>query len=276
MLFKSPNPCLHSFSRLGNPMMIWGIWPSRSGCFLFCPCGADGPRGAGGRSARREFFPCSLCSCSASLSIRRGFEFLLGKVSDSPQQRADGPRVPGGQSTCSPRTVRYSGLSLEVLVAISDGPRRRAGQSAVWVRTVRGSRPDGPRGQCGRFARAYVLCFLVRFLPSFLVLPRVLQGIVPRTRGWSITSLSWRLVCDSIRRLCVTRIWLWYRPGSLRRIFTGSYSHHPCLVAIWSFTRSQRNFHTAFATIVGNQGIMPMSAETLGGSRLSNKLRTTE
>jgi hypothetical protein len=44
-----------------------------------------------------------------------------------------------------------------------------------------------------------------RFLPrlfdsfvSFLVLPRVLCGIVPRTCNWSITMLSWRLVllCD--------------------------------------------------------------------------------
>jgi hypothetical protein len=46
--------------------------------------------------------------------------------------------------------------------------------------------------------------------------------------------LSWRLVCDSIHRSCVTRICLGYRPGSLRRIFTGSYSLPP-LVAIRSF-----------------------------------------
>jgi hypothetical protein len=67
------------------------------------------------------------------------------------------------------------------------------------------------------------------------MLPRVLQGIVSKARGWSITSLSWRLVCDSIHRLCVTGIWLGYRPGSLGRIFTGSYSLPPSLVAIWSF-----------------------------------------
>jgi hypothetical protein len=121
-----------------------------------------------------EFFLCSSCSFSALLLIRRGFEFSLGKVSDSPQQRADGPRVPGGQSACSPRTVRYSGSSLEVLVAISDGPRRRAGQSVVWVRTVRDSRPDGPRGQCGRSAPpgrtvCQSLCaLLLGSIPSFL------------------------------------------------------------------------------------------------------------
>jgi hypothetical protein len=90
---------------------------------------ADGPRGA---SSSRVFS----CSCLASLSIRRGFEFSLGEVSDSPQQWADGPRVPGGQSARSPRTVRYSGSSLVVRLAFSDGPRRRAGQSVVWVRTV--------------------------------------------------------------------------------------------------------------------------------------------
>jgi hypothetical protein len=68
------------------------------------------------------------------------------------------------------------------------------------------------------------------------VLPRVLQGIVPKTWGWSITLLSWQLVCDSIHRLCVAGNCLGYRPGSLRRIFTGSYSLPPSLVAIRSFT----------------------------------------
>jgi hypothetical protein len=63
----------------------------------------------------------------------------------------------------------------------------------------------------------------------------VLQGIVPKARGWSITSLSWWLVCDSIHRSCVTGIWLGHRSGSLWRIFTGSYSLPPSLVAIWSF-----------------------------------------
>jgi hypothetical protein len=55
---------------------------------------------------------------------------------------------------------------------------------------------------------------------------------------------------------------------SLREIFsTVRPSHKP---------PSQRNFHPAFATIVGNQGIMPLSAQTLGGSRPSNRLRTPE
>jgi hypothetical protein len=142
-----------------------------------------------GRSARSEFFPCSSCSCSASLLIRHGFEFSLGKVSDSPQQRADGPRVLGGRSACSPRTVRYSRSSLVVRFGFSDGPRCRAGQSAVCVRTVCGSRPDGPCGQCGRSAppgrtvRQSLCALLLGSFPPFLVLPRVLQGIVPKTGG---------------------------------------------------------------------------------------------
>jgi hypothetical protein len=43
------------------------------------------------------------------------------------------------------------------------------------------------------------------------------------------------LVCDSIHRSCVTGARLGYRPGSFGRIFTGSYSLPPSLVAIWSF-----------------------------------------
>jgi hypothetical protein len=70
-----------------------------SGIFLFCPRGADGPRGVGERSARVLFVGCSSCSCSPVVSIRRGFEFLLDEVSD-------GPRVPGGQSAGALRTVR--------------------------------------------------------------------------------------------------------------------------------------------------------------------------
>jgi hypothetical protein len=144
---------------------------------------ADSPRGSCSSGVLRVLARLSFQSVMA-------LSFRWEKVSDSPQQRADGPRVPGGQSACSPRTVRYSWSSLEVLCVLSDGPRRRAVQSAVLVRTVCGSRPDGPCGQCGRSAplaewsaRACVLCFLVRFLSSFLVLPRMLQGIVPRTRG---------------------------------------------------------------------------------------------
>jgi hypothetical protein len=158
--------------------------------FLLCLHLADGPRGPGRQSAPSLFVGCSSCFFSPFVSIHRGFEFSLGEVSDGRVYRADGPRVPGGQSACSPRTVRYSGSVLEVLFALTDGPRLRpdsprqgCGQSAVPYRTVRAAIADSPPCLAGRSARGCQLCFLVRFLPPFLVLPRVLQGIVPKTRG---------------------------------------------------------------------------------------------
>jgi hypothetical protein len=109
-------------------------------------------RRIGPSSARSEFFPCSSCSCSASFSIRFGFEFWLEVVSDSPQQWADGPRVPGGQSACSPRTVRFSGFATGGSVGFNGQSAAQAGRSAVPVRTVRGTLADGPRGPCGQSA----------------------------------------------------------------------------------------------------------------------------
>jgi hypothetical protein len=88
--------------------------------------------------------------------------------------RADSPRVPGRQSACSPRTVCYSRLLLEVLFAFSDSPRLRARRSAVQVRTVRGSRPVSPRGLCGQSAppgrtvrQSLAALFLCSIPPSF-------------------------------------------------------------------------------------------------------------
>jgi hypothetical protein len=88
---------------------------------------------------------------------------------------ADGPREQVG------RSARF----------IADSPHCQAGRSATSARTVRGSRSDGPRGSSRtvRTARpdgppgavCSAACF-DSFLP-FLVLPRVLQGIVPRARG---------------------------------------------------------------------------------------------
>jgi hypothetical protein len=101
---------------------------------------------------RTVFFACSSCSCLASLSIRFGFKFWLEVVSDSPQQRADGPRVPCGQSACSPRTVRFSGFATGGSVGFNRQSAAQAGQSAVPVRTVRGTLADGPRGPCGQSA----------------------------------------------------------------------------------------------------------------------------
>jgi hypothetical protein len=121
------------------------------------------------------FVRCSSCSFLPFVSIRREFEFWLDEVSDSPQQRADGPRVPGGQSACSPRTVRFSRFASGGSVGFNGQSAALAGRSAVPVRT------SAVHWRTVRVAR--VLCFLVRFLSSLLVLPRVLQGIVPRTRG---------------------------------------------------------------------------------------------
>jgi hypothetical protein len=163
----------------------------RSGVFLLCPSLADGPRPPGGRSAPLVFIPCSSSSCSPFVSIRRDFEFWLDGVSDGPQQRADCPRVPSGQSACSPRTVRGSWCATGGSVCFNGRSAAQAGQSAARVRTVRGTLPDGPRGpsrtvcpvwpdgppEAARFAS-----WFDSSLSSF-VLPRVLQGIVPKARG---------------------------------------------------------------------------------------------
>jgi hypothetical protein len=124
----------------------------------------------------------------AFVSIHCVFEFWLGEVSD-------GPRVLGGQSAGAWRTVRvlpadgplfgvatggsvcFFGQSAAqgrtVHGAGADSPRQQAGQSAWPVRTVRHSWPDGP---------PELDCFALWFasLLSF-VLPRVLQGIIPKT-----------------------------------------------------------------------------------------------
>jgi hypothetical protein len=59
--------------------------------------------------------------------------------------RADGPRVPGGQSACSPRTVRFSGFATGGSVCFNGWSAAQAGQSAARVRTARGTLSDGPR-----------------------------------------------------------------------------------------------------------------------------------
>jgi hypothetical protein len=141
---------------------------------------------------------------------------------------ADSPRAPRGRSV-------FQGSLLEVLLALMDSPRPRSdgppylcGQSAVPWWTVRLARADSPPLLAGRSARAWLFCSLVRFLPSFrLSCFRVCfkesflrLEVDPQPcclGGW----------CDSIHRSCVTGICLGYRPGSLRRIFTGSYSLPP-------------------------------------------------
>jgi hypothetical protein len=66
--------------------------------------------------------------------------------------RADSPRVPGGQSACSPRTVRYSQCVSGGSVAFFGQSAAQAGWSAARVRTVRDTLPNSPRGLCGQSA----------------------------------------------------------------------------------------------------------------------------
>jgi hypothetical protein len=96
---------------------------------------------------------------------------------------ADSPRAPHGRSVIRCRLWRFCLLFRTVRGEGPDGPRCVRGQSAEAGWTVRVACADGPSLLAGRSARACALCFLVRFLPSSLVLPRVLQGIVPKTRG---------------------------------------------------------------------------------------------
>jgi hypothetical protein len=159
--------------------------------FLLCLHLADGPGGPGGQSAPSLFIGCSSCSCSPFVSIRRGFEFSLGEVSD-------GPHVPGGRSGGAWRTVRVLPADGPLFGVISGGSVCIFGQSAAQGRMVRGVCANSPRQQAELSAWPVRTvrptwpdglpepeCFVPWFdssLPSF-VLPRVLHGIVPKTRG---------------------------------------------------------------------------------------------
>jgi hypothetical protein len=66
--------------------------------------------------------------------------------------RADSPQVPGGQSACSPRTVRYSQCISGGSVAFFGQSAAQAGRSAARVRSVCDTQPDSPRGLCGQSA----------------------------------------------------------------------------------------------------------------------------
>jgi hypothetical protein len=101
--------------------------------------------------------------------------------------RADSPRMPGGQSACSPRTVHFLGfatggsvgfngrsaaLSRTVRSPGADSPRYPAGQSAQPVRTVRPTWPDSPPVP-GSFvpwfdSSLFLSCFRVCFKESSL------------------------------------------------------------------------------------------------------------
>jgi hypothetical protein len=87
---------------------------------------------------------------------------------------ADSPRVPGGQSACSPRTVRYSWCISVGSVAFFGQSAAQAGRSAARVRTVRDTLPDSLRGLCGQSAppgrtvrQSLAALFLGSIPPSF-------------------------------------------------------------------------------------------------------------
>jgi hypothetical protein len=101
---------------------------------------ADGPRGC---------FSSGVLRVLARLSLRSVMALSFGwmKFQTVRVHRADCPRVPGGQSACSPRTVHFSGFATGGSVCFNGRSAAQAGQSAARVRTVRGTLPDGPRGQ---------------------------------------------------------------------------------------------------------------------------------
>jgi hypothetical protein len=88
--------------------------------------------------------------------------------------RADSPQVPGGQSACSPRTVRYPRCISGGSVAFFGQSAAQAERSAARVRTVRDTLPDSPRALCGQSAppgrivrQSLVALFLGSIPPSF-------------------------------------------------------------------------------------------------------------
>jgi hypothetical protein len=148
---------------------------------LVCVDLADGPRRACSSRVLRVL--AHLCFRSVVVSSFGWARFRMVRVF-----RADSPRVPGGQSACSPRTFRYSrcvsGGSIAFFrqsAAQAGWSAARCGQSVIPCRTVRAVFADSPPRLAGQSTTAWQLCFLVRFLPSSFLLPRVLQGIVPKT-----------------------------------------------------------------------------------------------
>jgi hypothetical protein len=85
---------------------------------------------------------------------------------------ADSPWMPGGQSACSPQTVRYSRCVSGGSGVFFRQSAAQAGRSATRVRTVRDTLPDSPP-EAGSFVlwfNSFLLlsCFRVCFKESFL------------------------------------------------------------------------------------------------------------
>jgi hypothetical protein len=125
--------------------MDWRCCPTRSSSFLLRPCLADGPRRACSSRVLRVLARLHFRSAVFS-------NFGLAKFRTVRVCRADSPRVPSGQSACSPRTVRYSRCVSGGSVPSFGQSAAQAGRSAARVWTVRDTLPDSPRGLCGQSA----------------------------------------------------------------------------------------------------------------------------
>jgi hypothetical protein len=144
-------------------------------------CLADSPRVLCSSRVRRVL---------ARLHFRSSFVlgFCCSQFADGPSF-SSGRSGPGADSPPGPCGLSvFPGSSLMVLLAFTDCPRLLAGLSEAPVRTVRGTWPDCPCGQCGpsappgRTVRQCLAALLLGSIPLFsFVLPRVLQGIVPKT-----------------------------------------------------------------------------------------------
>jgi hypothetical protein len=142
---------------------------------------ADCPPAPCGLSARRQFIPVRRDVLCVLVLIRFCFSFRCSWFADGPsfssgrsRSRADG--LPGlrGRSVFSVHFWWFCWLLWTVRGSWPDCPRLLAGLSARPLWTVRPSWPDSPPVP-GSFAPWFDSSLL-----SF-VLPRVLQGIVPKT-----------------------------------------------------------------------------------------------
>jgi hypothetical protein len=128
---------------------------------------ADGPRPA----VHRVFFVFLLAFVFDPLCFRG---FVGRGFGRSACAGRDSPRLPGGQSACSPRTVRFSGFASGGSVGFNGQSADQAGRSTVPVRIVRGTLADGPLGSCGQSAppgrtvrQSLTILFLGSVPPSF-------------------------------------------------------------------------------------------------------------
>jgi hypothetical protein len=148
----------------------------RSGSFLFCPCGADGPRGVSSSRVLARLRFRSVVALSFRWerfrTVRGSGRMIRGCLEDS-------PRAPRGRSVIRSRlwrfcllyrTVRSSGRTIRSKGA--NCPRYPAGPLARPSRTVRAAWPDGPP-EAASFASWLdsslpFSCFCVCFKESFL------------------------------------------------------------------------------------------------------------